>query len=321
MNLKNKLGLKIFLPISIGLFCIYYSFKDINFLDFKELFIGLDYIWILFGLFLGALSHISRSYRWKFLVDPLGYKLGIKNSILSVFAAYLINYTIPRAGDVARASIISNYEKIPFEKLIGTIIAERIVDMICISVLILISLLYEFERISEKIITLLSSVNFDNFLIFLITIFLIIFLAFIILKKFKFHKKFSNFLTGLKSGLTVIMRMEQKFAFIAHSIFIWLMYVFMFYVTSFAFSDLHGTNFFHLLISFTLAALSIMFSNGGIGIYPLAVEESLYWYGIEAVNGLAFGWVMWLSQTIMVIIFGGLSLFILPFINTSNSRN
>tara|TARA_Y200000002_G_scaffold38674_1_gene28243 strand:+ start:1397 stop:2362 length:966 start_codon:yes stop_codon:yes gene_type:complete len=321
LNLKNKLSLKIFLPISIGLFCIYYSFKDINFLDFKELFIGLDYIWILFGLVLGALSHISRSYRWKFLVDPLGYKLGIKNSILSVFAAYLINYTIPRAGDVARASIISNYEKIPFEKLIGTIIAERIVDMICISVLILISLLYEFERISEKIITLLSSVNFDNFLIFLITIFLIIFLAFIILKRFKFHKKFSNFLTGLKSGLTVIMRMEQKFAFIAHSIFIWLMYVFMFYVTSFAFSDLHGTNFFHLLISFTLAALSIMFSNGGIGIYPLAVEESLYWYGIEAVNGLAFGWVMWLSQTIMVIIFGGLSLFILPFINTSNSRN
>ena len=278
-------------------------------------------MWILFGLVLGALSHISRSYRWKFLVDPLGYKLGIKNSILSVFAAYLINYTIPRAGDVARASIISNYEKIPFEKLIGTIVAERIVDMICISVLILISLLYEFERISEKIMTLLTSVNFGNLLIFLITVFLIIFLAFRILKRFKFHKKFSNFLTGLKSGLTVIMRMEQKFAFIAHSIFIWLMYVFMFYVTSFAFSDLHGTNFFHLLISFTLAALSIMFSNGGIGIYPLAVEESLYWYGIEAVNGLAFGWVMWLSQTIMVIIFGGLSLFILPFINTSKSRN
>ncbi len=321
MNLKNKLSLKTFLPISIGLFCIYYSFKDISFLDFKELFIGIDYKWILLGLLLGALSHISRSYRWKFLVDPLGYKLGLKNSILSVFAAYLINYTIPRAGDVARASIISNYEKIPFEKLIGTIIAERIVDMICISVLILISLLYEFERISEKIISLLSSIKIGSLLILFITILLIIFLIFMILKRFDFHKKFSNFLTGIKSGLTVITRMDRKFAFIAHSIFIWMMYVFMFYVTSFAFSDLHGTNFFHLLISFTLAALSIMFSNGGIGIYPLAVEESLFWYGIEAVNGLAFGWVMWLSQTIMVIIFGGLSLFILPFINTSNSRN
>ena len=321
MNLKNKLSLKTFLPISIGLFCIYYSFKDINFLDFQELFTDINFIWIFFGLILGALSHISRSYRWKFLVNPLGYKLGIKNSILSVFAAYLINYTIPRAGDVARASIISNYEKIPFEKLIGTIIAERIVDMICISSLILISLIYEFERISEKIINLISGVNFSNFLIFLIAIFLIILLIFRILKRFKFHKKFSNFLAGLKSGLTVITRMEQKFAFIVHSIFIWLMYVLMFYVTSFAFTDLHGANFFHLLISFTLAALSIMFSNGGIGIYPLAVEESLFWYGIESVNGLAFGWVMWLSQTIMVIIFGGLSLFILPFINSSNSRN
>ena len=309
------------MPISIGLFCIYYSFKDINFSDFKELFIEIDYMWILLGLFLGALSHISRSYRWKFLVDPLGYKLGLKNSILSVFAAYLINYTIPRAGDVARASIISNYEKIPFEKLIGTIIAERIVDMICISLLILISLLYEFERISEKIISLLSSVKIGSLLIFLITIFVIILLIFRILKRFNIHKKFSNFLTGLKSGLTVITRMERKFAFIAHSIFIWLMYVFMFYVTSFAFSDLHGTNFFHLLISFTLAALSIMFSNGGIGIYPLAVEESLFWYGIDPANGLAFGWAMWLSQTIMVIIFGGLSLFILPFTNTANSRN
>ena len=321
MNLKNKLSFKTFLPISIGLFCIYYSFKDINFLNFQELFIDINFIWILFGLVLGALSHVSRSYRWKFLVNPLGYKLGLKNSILSVFAAYLINYTIPRAGEVARASIISNYEKIPFEKLIGTIIAERIVDMICISVLILMSLIYEFERISEKIINLISAVNYRSLLIFLGTILLIVLLISRILKRFEFHKKFSNFLVGLKSGLTVIIRMEQKFAFIAHSIFIWLMYILMFYVTSFAFSDLHGTNFFHLLISFTLAALSIMFSNGGIGIYPLAVEESLFWYGINPLNGLAFGWVIWLYQTIMVIIFGGLSLFILPFINSSNSRN
>ena len=216
-------------------------------------------------------------------VDPLAKQVGFKNSILSVFAAYLINYTIPRAGDVARASIISNYEKIPFEKIIRTIIAERIVDMICISILILISLLYEFERISEKIISLLSSLNFSSFLIFLITILLIIFLIFIILKRFNFHKKFSNFLTGLKSGLTVITRMEHKFAFIAHSIFIWLMYVFMFYVRLFAFST-YMELIFQLLISFTLAALSIMFSNGGIGIYPLAVEE---FYLAWSQNGLA----------------------------------
>lgn len=98
------------------------------------------------------------------------------------------------------------------------------------------------------------------------------------------------------------------------------MYVLMFYVTSKAFVELHEVSFFQLTISFTLAALSIMFSNGGIGIYPLAVEESLGWYGIQSTTGLAFGWVMWLSQTLMVVIFGGLSLFILPFINRSKNE-
>jgi uncharacterized protein (TIRG00374 family) len=84
--------------------------------------------------FLGALSHISRSYRWKFLIEPLGYKLGFINSVLTVFSAYLINYTVPRAGDIARGTMISKYENIPFEKAIGTIVAERAV-MYCVFLL------------------------------------------------------------------------------------------------------------------------------------------------------------------------------------------
>ena len=109
--------------------------------------------------------------------------------------------------------------------------------------------------------------------------------------------------------------MEKRIPFVLHTIFIWLMYVLMFWATSKAFVELHEVAFYQCMISFTLAALSIMFSNGGIGIYPLAVEESLGWYGVQSTTGLAFGWVMWLSQTLMVVIFGGLSLFILPFIN------
>ena len=136
-----------------------------------------------------------------------------------------------------------------------------------------------------------------------------------VIKKSKYQKSISNFFLGIIQGLTVIFKMEKRFYFILHTIFIWLMYVLMFWVTSKAFIELYDATFFQLMISFTLAALSIMLSNGGIGIYPLAVEESLGWYGIQSTTGLAFGWVMWLSQTMMVVIFGGLSLFILPFIN------
>ena len=315
--IKNYL--KILLPISIGIFCIYFSFRNINFSDFKQYFFEINYAWVSLGILLGALSHISRSYRWKFLVNPLGYKLGFINSVLAVFSAYLINYTIPRAGDLARATMISKYEKIPLEKTLGTIVAERAVDVICIIIIICIGLIIEFHRISQKLIFLTKDTEISGILIYFGAFVLILFTLNWILKKSKYYKSITNFFSGIIEGLTVIFKMKKRNLFIIHSVFIWLMYVLMFWATSKAFVELYDVTFFQLMISFTLAALSIMFSNGGIGIYPLAVEESLGWYGIQSTTGLAFGWVSWLSQTMMVVIFGGLSLFVLPFINRNKS--
>ncbi len=317
---NNKINLKNLLPVFIGVFCIYYSFKDISFSEFKEYFTKINYLWVFVGIFLGALSHISRSYRWKFLIEPLGYKLGFINSVLTVFSAYLINYTIPRAGDIARATMISKYENIPFEKAIGTIVAERAVDVISILVIIMIGLIIEFDKISNKLTDFLEQSDFSTLLWSSLIVLFIVTSLYVIIKRFKFYKKIKLFLTGLIDGITIIFRMKKRNQFIFHSVFIWVMYVLMFYFTSKAFVGLNQVSFFELMISFTLAALSIMFSNGGIGIYPLAVEESLGWYGVQSTIGLAFGWVMWLSQTLMVVIFGGLSLFILPFINRSNSK-
>lgn len=316
---SNKINLKNLLPIFIGVFCIYYSFKDISFSEFKEYFTKINYLWVFVGIFLGALSHISRSYRWKFLIEPLGYKLGFINSVLTVFSAYLINYTVPRAGDIARGTMISKYENIPFEKAIGTIVAERAVDVLCILIIILIGLIIEFDKISNKLIDFVEESDFSTVLLSLLIAVIVTATIYFVIKRFKFYKKIKSFLSGLIDGITIIFKMKNRNQFIFHSIFIWLMYVLMFYFTSKAFVDLNQVTFFQLTISFTLAALSIMLSNGGIGIYPLAVEESLGWYGVQSATGLAFGWVMWLSQTLMVVIFGGLSLFVLPFINRSKS--
>ena len=316
---SNKINLKNLLPIFIGVFCIYYSFKDISFSEFKEYFTKINYLWVFVGIFLGALSHISRSYRWKFLIEPLGYKLGFINSVLTVFSAYLINYTVPRAGDIARGTMISKYENIPFEKAIGTIVAERAVDVLCILIIILIGLIIEFDKISNKLIDFVEESDFSTVLLSLLIAVIVMATVYFVVKRFKFYKKIKSFLSGLIDGITIIFKMKNRNQFIFHSIFIWLMYVLMFYFTSKAFVDLNQVTFFQLTISFTLAALSIMLSNGGIGIYPLAVEESLGWYGVQSATGLAFGWVMWLSQTLMVVIFGGLSLFVLPFINRSKS--
>ena len=316
---SNKINLKNLLPIFIGVFCIYYSFKDISFSEFKEYFTKINYLWVFVGISLGALSHISRSYRWKFLIEPLGYKLGFINSVLTVFSAYLINYTVPRAGDIARGTMISKYENIPFEKAIGTIVAERAVDVLCILIIILIGLIIEFDKISNKLIDFVEESDFSTVILSVLIAVIVTATVYFIIKRFKFYKKIKSFLSGLIDGITIIFKMKNRNQFIFHSIFIWLMYVLMFYFTSKAFVDLNQVTFFQLTISFTLAALSIMLSNGGIGIYPLAVEESLGWYGVQSATGLAFGWVMWLSQTLMVVIFGGLSLFVLPFINRRKS--
>ena len=319
MSKKLKSYIKILLPISIGIFCIFFSFRNISFTDFTKYFYEINYLWVFVGIFLGALSHISRSYRWKYLIEPLGYKLGFINSVLAVFSAYLINYTIPRAGDIARATMISKYEKIPLDKTLGTIVAERAVDVICILIIIATGLIFEFNRISEKLISLIENTEISVVIIYVGVIILILFVSNRVLKKSKYYKSILNFFSGIIEGLTIIFKMEKRVPFILHSIFIWLMYILMFWATSMAFFELHEVAFYQFMISFTLAAISIMLSNGGIGIYPLAVEESLGWYGVQSTTGLAFGWVSWLSQTMMVIIFGGLSLFILPFINRKKS--
>ena len=319
MSKKLKSYIKILLPISIGIFCIFFSFRNIGFTDFTKYFYEINYLWVFVGIFLGALSHISRSYRWKYLIEPLGYKLGFINSVLAVFSAYLINYTIPRAGDIARATMISKYEKIPLDKTLGTIVAERAVDVICILTIIATGLIFEFNRISEKLISLIENTEISVIIIYVGVIILILFVSNRVLRKSKYYKSILNFFSGIVEGLTIIFKMEKRVPFILHSIFIWLMYILMFWATSMAFFELHEVAFYQFIISFTLAAISIMISNGGIGIYPLAVEESLGWYGVQSTTGLAFGWVSWLSQTMMVIIFGGLSLFILPFINRNKS--
>ena len=129
MNKSVKSLLKIVLPIFLGGILVWYSLNKISFSLLATYFLDANYIWIGLGAFLGALSHLSRAYRWKFMIIPMGYKLRLANSVMAVFSGYLINYTIPRAGEVSRATILTNYEKVPFEKGFGTIVAERVADI------------------------------------------------------------------------------------------------------------------------------------------------------------------------------------------------
>ncbi|NNF83248.1 MAG: flippase-like domain-containing protein [Flavobacteriaceae bacterium] len=314
MSSKLKTILKLTLPLVLGIVLVWYSISKITFSELVQYFKDADYSWIGIGVFLGILSHLSRAYRWRYMIEPMGYKLRFANSAMAVFAAYLINYTIPRAGEVSRASIVTNYEGIPFEKAFGTIVAERVADMFVMLGIIVITLFLEFDFIFK-----FFSERFDPYKIGigLIVLLLLAFLVYTLIRKSnsKFAVKVRTFFNGLIEGVMSIFRMKYKWAFIGHTLFIWFMYLMMFYLTSFSLEETSDIPFAAILIGFISASFSIAATNGGIGAYPVAIFAAFSIFGIAKDPSIAFGWIMWSSQTLMIIILGGISLLLLPLYN------
>lgn len=309
----------IILPIALGVFLIWWSLSTLSESDKFEIKNALEnanYFWIFFSLFLGLLSHLSRAYRWEFLLVPLGYKPRFMNSVFAIFIAYFINLAIPRAGEVARATAISKYESIPFEKAFGTIIAERIVDVIMLLLIIGVAFFYQFDLLMELI---LKKIPKDPiYLVLLGTLF--VFIAglayFLILKSNSiFFKKIRNFIKGLLEGVKSVFSMQKKWAFLFHTFFIWSMYLLMFYTVSLALPETSNISLGVVVTGFVVGALSIATTNGGLGTYPLGVQQVLILYGIASNPALAFGWLMWTAQTFMLLLFGGISLLIMPLYN------
>lgn len=293
---------------------VWYSLKSVPLSTILQYWKASNKNWILLGVFLGLFSHLSRAYRWRFQLEPLGFNIKFGNSVMAVFATYLINYTIPRAGEVARASILTNYEGVPFEKGIGTIVAERIADLIVMLGIIAITLFLEFDFIYNFLAERFNPIKIGVGVACLV-ILGVLFLKFIKRSNFKIALKIKGFVNGLIEGALSIFKMKKKWAFICHTLFIWLMYVLMFYVTSMAIKDLHGITLGAILIGFISASFSIAASNGGIGSYPFAVFTAFSIFGISKDPSYAFGWIMWASQTLMIILCGGLSLIYLPIFN------
>jgi uncharacterized protein (TIRG00374 family) len=311
-NIKKTL--KILLPLLLGVFLVWFALSRVSIDELIFYLKKADYKWIVLGVFFGFLSHLSRAYRWRFMLDPLGYKIKLENSIMAVFAAYLINFTIPRAGEIARASVLTNYENVPFEKGFGTIVSERIADVVVMMGIIALTLFLQFEFIYDFFIQRFNPLKIGVSVLLLITV---VFIAFKIVKRSqsRFAKKIKGFFNGLLEGILSIFKMKKKWPFVLHTLFIWGMYILMFYATSFSIAELEGISIGAILIGFISASFSIAATNGGIGSYPLAIYAAFSIFSIAKEPSLAFGWIVWASQTLLIIVFGGISLIYLPIYN------
>lgn len=311
---KTKSILKVGLPLLLGVVLVWYSLSQISVSTLIQYFKDADYTWIILGVIFGILSHMSRAYRWLYMAEPLGYKPKFANSFMAVYSAYLINFTIPRAGEIARASILTNYEGVPFNKGFGTIVAERIADTMMLLLIIVIALFLEFEFIYDFFLGKFNPISLIIGGLILIIVGLVLFL-FIKKSTSKFALKIKGFLSGLTEGALSIFKMKKKWAFIFHTIFIWVMYVSMFYATTLALPELHNISIAAVLIGFILASFSIAATNGGIGSFPEAIVIAFLLFDMGEDPSRAFGWIMWSTQTLVIIVLGGLSLIYLPIYN------
>ena len=310
-------ALKNLIPLGLGVFLIYYSLSSIT-VDQRAL------IWfyikqahplpILISIIFGTLSHISRAYRWKFLLTPMGYHPNFLNLTCAVLVNYLSNLGIPRSGDVIRVTVISTYEKIPFSKGLGTVISERVIDLVVMMMMILSAIYIGGDWVQEQISG--SKAILVSFGIFIGLLVMIMVFPFVInTKRFQYLIRIKYFFLNIFQGIMSIRLIPNALLFWVHTIFIWLMYILMFWVIQFSLPEAALLSPQVALIGFVAGGLTIVVTNGGIGLYPIAVSTVLSHYGMSYEIALAYGWIAWTSQTLMIILFGGLSFVLLPVLN------
>ena len=271
--------------------------------------------YVIGAMLLGASADIIRGLRWQLLSKAIGYKSGIINSVASVFMCYTSNMAIPRSGEIIRATVLSEYNKIPIGKTFGTIAAERVID-ISISILILFLVwILQYDIILESFFEegFLKFID-NNFWLILSLISICIAIIYILITRIEKIKRFFN---SVLEGFFSITKLKKKlFPFILLSLLIWTCYVLAFFTIKFSVTELDIIDSRLIFPAFVVGVFSISLSNHGLGVYPLAIALFLSNFGINTEIGLTYGWLAWSCQAIITLIFGGLSFFVLPLLKT-----
>lgn len=306
------------MPIAFGLFLVWYSYNSTTPTEREQI---IHYIsnaspfWVTISIIIGILSHVSRAIRWNLLLEPMGYKPKVTNNVFIVLISYFANLGIPRSGEILRATALTTYENVPFEKGFGTIVTERVIDLLMLLIIILITLVLQtdfiFSFLEEKGVNIIGAIG-----ILAIGIVGLFVGSFIIRKsKSPLALKLKGFLNGLQDGVLSVFKMKNKWPFIFHTLFIWAAYFGMFWVIKHTVEETAALSLGQLLVAFVAGAFAMSTTNGGIGLYPIAVSAALSIYGISSISGDAFGWIMWIAQTLMVVVFGTISFIVLPLLN------
>ena len=319
--------LKIGFFFLLGIALIWWSLHQIPAEEWTKFTLALKQskLWIVFPVFIIlGLSHFLRALRWRLIMEPLGYRPSIANTYLAVLIGYLANLAIPRLGEVLKCTLLAKYEKVPAEKIVGTIVAERAFDVISLGIVFLLALGLQFNVIeagwnqlkSQTSASVVDANEGDWKMYLLVGIGMVLIVLFFILRKRipSIVGSIKNIISGIWEGVMSATKLKQHNLFFLYSFGIWFLYLLATYV------GLHATagtesSFATAISCLAYASIGMILTPGGIGAYAYFMAKVLELNGVDYTLGLANGTLQWFSQFLIVIVLGGISLIILPIIN------
>lgn len=326
---------KVIFFLSLGVFFIWLFMHNLTPEEKKEIytsFLSADYFWIFVSIAIGVLSHVSRSIRWRLMLRPMGYDPSLKNTFLAVMIGYFANLALPRLGEVTRCGILARYEKIPMQKSFGTVVTERAIDLITLFIAFIVTFIIHFDKLSvfkESKLFLNISEKYNQLenpgaLYFWAAgiLLLIVFVLYRLRHKIsnnRIYQKIKEIVLGFIEGLKSLVKIKNPWLFIFHSIMIWIMYLLMTWVIFFCLPETSGLGIDVGLAVLVVGSIGIILVQGGIGIYPWLVAETLVIFLVPEIKGYATGWLSWTGQTLMIISFGLLSMVFLPILNSKKN--
>ncbi|WP_343685879.1 lysylphosphatidylglycerol synthase transmembrane domain-containing protein [Chryseobacterium gleum] len=323
MEKTSKSPVKSILTIVISLaFAGFFLWLALRGLDFKVIQKSLakaNYLWVLFASVFGLLAYWFRAIRWNLMLEPMGHRISNSNALWSISFGYLMNLTIPRSGEVARATALYGVEKVPVDKSFGTIILERVVDLVCMLGFLILTVIFKFNAIlsfyhfvmdkkdeKEKFVPnffeeqmmKLGVSDFDSFYLYVkIALVILALIALALLYNSK-KEQLINFGKGILQGLTSIFKLKEKGKFILYTLGIWVCYYLAAYLVCFALPETSGFTFadgFFIIVVGTLGM--IIPASGGIGAYNLAMKYGFMALFISVGKSADFGGEMGLTYS------------------------
>lgn len=341
-KIKSLIQLVVF--VGIGVFFIWLSLRGMTSDDYskiKEVLIGINnpqsWMFIILSMLIGACAHFVRALRNIVMIEPLGYKVRKSMGFFSVMVCYLGNLGLPRAGEVLRCVFLQRYEKVPFEKSLGTVVAERAFDLVCWLVLFMIVIIVNTTLLSNIILDESTQLTLGvwlrqkgaslltNYKMF-IALALLVVLFFVIYKtkdkwsKIAFFEKVKNFFIGIWQGLISIKDLKRPWLFVFYTLLMWFLYFLGTYTCFFAFDFLQHLGPAPAFTVLILSTVAYMVAQGGLGAYPWMVAQVLLLYGVAKEAGLAAGWIGWLGQTVMIIVVTMVALAIASFMKPKEDK-